>query len=94
MATPGVGFDCSGLTSWAWGQAGRGLPHSAAAQAAMLPSVPLADIQPGDLVFFYSPISHVGMYVGNGMMIHAPNTGDVVKLAPLRSGSIVKIGRP
>jgi cell wall-associated NlpC family hydrolase len=74
-ADPSVGFDCSGLTMWAWAQAGVSLPHSSAAQYAALPHVPLSDIQPGDLLFFYSPISHVALYVGGGMMIHARHPG-------------------
>ncbi len=74
-ANPSVGFDCSGLTMWAWAQAGVSLPHSSAAQYAALPHVPLSEIQPGDLLFFYSPISHVALYVGGGMMIHARHPG-------------------
>jgi cell wall-associated NlpC family hydrolase len=74
-ADPSVGFDCSGLTMWAWAQAGVYLPHSSAAQYAALPHVPLSEIQPGDLLFFYSPISHVALYVGGGMMIHARHPG-------------------
>jgi cell wall-associated NlpC family hydrolase len=74
-ASPGVSFDCSGLTSWAWGQAGVYLPHSSAMQAAMTPDVSYSDLQPGDLVFFYSPISHVGLYIGSGQMIDASHSG-------------------
>ena len=58
---------------WAWSHAGVYLPHSSAAQYASLPHVAQSDLQPGDLVFFYSPISHVGMYVGGGSMIHSPH---------------------
>jgi len=72
------GFDCSGLTMWAWGRAGVGLPHSAAMQYAMLPHVPQNDLQPGDLVFFYSPIDHVGIYIGGGLMIDANHAGGSV----------------
>jgi peptidoglycan DL-endopeptidase CwlO len=72
---PGVSFDCSGLTAWAWGQAGVYLPHSSAMQAATTPDVARADLQPGDLVFFYSPISHVGLYIGGGFMIDASHSG-------------------
>ena len=68
-ASPGVGFDCSGLTMWAWGQAGVSLPHYSRAQYASLPHVPLDQLQPGDLVFMGSPIHHVGMYIGNGQMV-------------------------
>jgi cell wall-associated NlpC family hydrolase len=74
-SSPGHSFDCSGLTMWAWGQAGVSLPHSSAMQAAMTPDVTLSQLQPGDLVFFYYPISHVGLYVGGGMMIDASHPG-------------------
>src|SRR5207247_7839132 len=63
-SSPKEGFDCSGLTMWSWGQAGVALPHSSAAQYAMLPHVSRCDLKPGDLLFFYSPISHVAIYVG------------------------------
>ncbi len=76
-------FDCSGLTSWAWRAAGVSLPHNAAAQRGSGSSVSRGALQPGDLVFFGSPAYHVGIYVGDGMMIHAPTTGDVVKMSPL-----------
>ena len=82
-ASPSTGFDCSGLTMWAWAHAGVSLPHSSAAQYASLPHVSQSDLQPGDLVFFYSPISHVGMYLGGGSMIHAPHTGSVVQIVPV-----------
>jgi len=73
-------FDCSGLTMMAWAQAGVGLPHSSSAQYSSGPHVSSSDLQPGDLVFYYSPISHVGIYIGNGLIIHAanPSTGVVV----------------
>lgn len=76
-------FDCSGLTSWAWRAAGVNLPHSAASQQGMGTPVSRDNLQPGDLVFFGSPAYHVGLYVGDGMMIHAPTSGDVVKMSPL-----------
>ena len=60
-SSPETGFDCSGFTMWAWSHAGVYLPHSSAAQFASLPQVAQSDLQPGDLVFFYSPISHVGI---------------------------------
>jgi cell wall-associated NlpC family hydrolase len=92
-ASPGVAFDCSGLTSWAWAQAGKYLPHQSGAQAAMLPHVSQADVRPGDLIFYYSPIGHVGMYIGNGQLIHAPRTGDVVKISAVSWSKVVVIGR-
>jgi cell wall-associated NlpC family hydrolase len=76
-------YDCSGLTSWAWGQAGVSLPHQSASQQGMGTPVGRDQLQPGDLVFFGSPAYHVGMYIGNGMMVHAPTSGDVVKISPL-----------
>ena len=73
-------FDCSGLTMMAWAQAGVGLPHSSSAQYGSGPHIASGALQPGDLVFYYQPISHVGMYIGNGMIVHAanPSTGVVV----------------
>ncbi len=94
--TPGVGFDCSGLTAWAWGQAGVPLPHYSGAQYADSTPVPLSDLQPGDLLF-YGPggSQHVAMYVGGGQMIEAPYTGAVVWITPLRLGDgFVGAGRP
>ena len=92
--SPGVAFDCSGLTKYAWGQAGVYLPHQSAAQYASLPHVPKDQAQPGDLVFYYSPIGHVGIYIGNGQMIHAPQTGDVVKISVVHWNKVVGVGRP
>jgi peptidoglycan DL-endopeptidase CwlO len=65
------GFDCSGLTSYAYAAAGVSLPHSSRAQSRLGTAVPRAELQPGDLVFFGSPVYHVGIYVGNGKMVHA-----------------------
>jgi peptidoglycan DL-endopeptidase CwlO len=79
-------FDCSGLTAYAYKAAGVSLPHSSAMQSRMGQAVSRDQLQPGDLVFFYSPVSHVGIYIGNGQMVHAPTSGDVVKVAPLMSG--------
>lgn len=78
-------FDCSGLTMYSWGQAGVSLPHNAADQQGMGSSVSQADLQPGDLVFFGSPAYHVAIYIGDGMIIHAPTSGDVVKIVSLSS---------
>jgi len=74
-ANPSVGFDCSGLTSWAWAQAGVYIPHSSAAQYSALPKVSLGSVQPGDLIFYYSPISHVALYIGGGQIVHARHPG-------------------
>jgi cell wall-associated NlpC family hydrolase len=72
-------WDCSGLTMRAWGSVGVSLPHSAGQQANRGRSVAKSDLQLGDLVFFYSPISHVGLYAGNGQVIHAPRPGKSVE---------------
>lgn len=76
-------WDCSGLTMKAWRAAGVAIPHSSRMQATYGNRVLLADLQAGDLVFFHSPISHVGIYLGGGFMLHAPHSGDVVKVARL-----------
>jgi cell wall-associated NlpC family hydrolase len=94
MAQPGVGFDCSGLTSWAWAQAGVSMPHQSAQQYASLPHVPVSSAQPGDLLFSYSPISHVGIYLGNGQQVHSPNSTTTVKVAPVRWENVVGAARP
>ena len=91
---PGVSFDCSGLTHYAWGQAGVYLPRNSRAQAAATPRVSPAAAQPGDLIFYYSPISHVGIYLGNGQLVHAPNSGTVVKVASVSWGKVTAVGRP
>lgn len=77
-------FDCSGLTSWAFKAAGVTLPRSSRQQATVGTPVPFDQLQPGDLVFFYEPISHVGIYVGDGKMINSPSTGDVVKYSTVQ----------
>jgi cell wall-associated NlpC family hydrolase len=82
-------FDCSGLTRMAWAQAGVSLPHNAAMQAGYGKRVGKDQLRPGDLVFFRSPIGHVGIYVGGGAMLHAPQTGDVVKIAPMHWSDFV-----
>lgn len=82
-ADPSVGFDCSGLTMWAWAQVGVSLPHSAAAQYAVLPHVSRDQLQPGDLLFFYTPISHVAMYTGGNTMIQATHPGVPVSEASI-----------
>ncbi|HSL11336.1 MAG TPA: NlpC/P60 family protein [Actinomycetota bacterium] len=74
-ASPGSGFDCSGLTSWAWAQAGVYLPHSASAQWGSLPRVSLSAIQPGDIVYYGNFGPHVALYIGGGQIIHARHPG-------------------
>jgi peptidoglycan DL-endopeptidase CwlO len=92
--SPETGFDCSGFTMWAWAHAGVYLPHSSASQYASFPQVAQSDLQAGDLLFFYSPISHVGMYVGGGQMIHSPQTGSVVSVVSVYWDSFVGAARP
>ena len=93
-STPGVAFDCSGLTAWAWGTAGVSLPHQSRNQYSSVPHVSASDAQPGDLIFYYSPISHVGIYLGGGMMIHSPQTGTSVSYTQVRWNKVVGVGRP
>ncbi len=78
----------------AWGQAGVSLPHSSGAQYSSGPHVSASDLQPGDLVFYYSPISHVGMYIGNGLIVHAANPGSGVLVSDLYSMPYVGAVRP
>ena len=74
-------FDCSGLMMMAWAQAGISLPHSSSAQYGIGRHVSSGDLQPGDLVFYYSPISHVAMYIGNGLIVEAANPGAGVRVS-------------
>jgi len=87
-------FDCSGLTMMAWAQAGVSLPHSSSAQYSSGPHVAESDLQPGDLVFYYSPISHVGMYIGNGLIVNAENPSSGVRVTGLHSMPYVGAVRP
>lgn len=81
-ASPSSGFDCSGLTMYVFAQIGMSLPHYAAAQYGLGQAVSKSDLQAGDLVFFRG-LGHMGMYIGGGNFIHAPRTGDVVKISSL-----------
>jgi cell wall-associated NlpC family hydrolase len=87
-------YDCSGLTMRAWGMAGVALPHSSSAQRGVGTPVSESDLRPGDLVFYYSPISHVGMYIGNGMIVNALNPSAGVRVSPLHSMPYVGAVRP
>jgi len=86
-------YDCSGLTMRAWAQAGVALPHSSAAQYGVGRHISASELQPGDLIFYYSPISHVSIYIGNGQRVSATHTGDYVRVQSLGS-SIVGFTRP
>ncbi len=81
---PGA-FDCSGLTMMAYRAAGVSLPHSSSAQYGSGQHISASSLQPGDLVFYYSPIHHVGIYIGGGMIVHAANPGSGVQYASLYS---------
>lgn len=93
-AEPGVAFDCSGLTAWAWGQAGVSLPHQSRRQYGVVAHVPKDQARPGDLIFYYSPIGHVGLYLGNGQMVHAPQAGSTVSVTTVHWNKVVGVGRP
>jgi len=89
----GVGpdcFDCSGLSMMAWAQAGVAMPHGSYAQQAEFPAVSMDQLQPGDLVFW---AGHVGIYVGDGSVLHAPHTGTVVQITPIWPG-VIGAARP
>jgi peptidoglycan DL-endopeptidase CwlO len=83
-AAPG-GFDCSGLVMWAFQQAGIALPHSSQALAHGGQPVSLSDLQPGDVLTFYSDASHAGLYIGDGLMVHSSTYGVPVRVVPMNS---------
>jgi cell wall-associated NlpC family hydrolase len=87
-------FDCSGLTMMAWAQAGVALPHSSSAQMSSGTPVSLSALQPGDLVFYYSPVSHVGIYIGNGQIAHAANPSTGVQITGVSSMPVSGAVRP
>jgi len=93
-ATENEAFDCSGLTMWAWQQAGVSLPHQSRRQFSSSPRIPVEYIEPGDLIFFYNPITHVGIYVGDGMMVDAPGVGRSVRLTAVSWNKVVGVTRP
>jgi cell wall-associated NlpC family hydrolase len=80
-------FDCSGLTQYSYSAAGVALPHSSSMQSGMGVPVSVSDLQPGDLLFYYSPVSHVAMYIGNGQMVHASTSGTPVQVVSFDSMS-------
>lgn len=89
-------FDCSGLTMWSWRAGGRSLPHSAQAQYNVTTHISMADLAPGDLLFFgksTSSIHHMGMYVGDGQMIEASQTGTPVRYRSISRSDLVGLGR-
>jgi cell wall-associated NlpC family hydrolase len=82
-ATGPNAFDCSGLVKWSFAKVGRQLPRTSRAQAGVGKPVSRKDLQPGDLVFFYKPISHVGIYIGDGKIVHASRRGEPVKISDM-----------
>jgi cell wall-associated NlpC family hydrolase len=90
-ASPATGFDCSGLVMYVYAQLGIQLPHQSAAQYGYGAPVARDQLQPGDLVF-YDGLSHVAIYIGNGQVVHAPRTGDVVRIVPLSQGGGSYVG--
>ena len=86
-ASPATGFDCSGLCSYAYGKIGKSVPHYTGAIWASFPQVPRDQLQPGDMVFFRPDLGHAGMYIGGGQYVHAPQTGDVVKVSSVNGRS-------
>jgi len=93
-ATGPNAYDCSGLTQAAWKSAGVSLPRTTYTQINAGTRVPQSQLRPGDLVFFYSGISHVGLYIGNGQMIHAPHPGAPVRIAPVAEMPFAGATRP
>ncbi|WP_422772409.1 NlpC/P60 family protein [Plantactinospora sp. WMMC1484] len=90
---PGA-YDCSGLTLAAWRQGGVSLPHNARAQRGQTKRISRSDLRPGDLVFYYADLSHVGMYVGDGWIVHASRAGEPIKMKRMDDGQIHSFGRP
>ncbi|MFE5089925.1 NlpC/P60 family protein [Streptomyces sp. NPDC056638] len=87
-------YDCSGLTSQAWAAAGRPIPRTSQEQWRLLPHIAIKDMRPGDLIIYHGDASHVGMYVGDGAIIHAPRPGRNVTLAGAGSMQILGVVRP
>jgi peptidoglycan DL-endopeptidase CwlO len=91
-ASPSVGFDCSGLVVWAYAQIGITLEHFTGDLWNEVVHEPYSQIKPGDLVFFYADIQHVGIYIGGGMMVDAPTFGQVVQIQPVSDDPLVGQG--
>ncbi|MFF5495453.1 NlpC/P60 family protein [Streptomyces aquilus] len=87
-------YDCSGLTSQAWGHAGRPIPRTSQEQWAELPRIPLRELRPGDLVVYFPKATHVAIYLGAGQVVQAPRTGEKVKVSPLASHPVLGAVRP
>ncbi|MET9131598.1 C40 family peptidase [Streptomyces antibioticus] len=87
-------YDCSGLTSEAWGHAGTPIPRTSQEQWARLPRIPLNRLRPGDLVLYFPEATHVALYLGDGMVVQAPRTGERVKISPIASNPVLGAVRP
>ena len=87
-------YDCSGLTSEAWDHAGKPIPRTSQEQWAQLPRIPLDELRPGDLVVYFPEATHVAMYLGEGMVIQAPRTGEKVKVSPIAANPLLGAVRP
>ncbi|WP_030353398.1 NlpC/P60 family protein [Streptomyces scopuliridis] len=87
-------YDCSGLTSQAWAAAGRPIPRTSQEQWRLLPRIDIKDMRPGDLIIYHQDASHVGMYIGDGAIVHAPRPGRNVTLAGAGSMRILGVVRP
>ncbi|MFI1416215.1 NlpC/P60 family protein [Streptomyces sp. NPDC020707] len=87
-------YDCSGLTSRAWTDAGRPIPRTSQEQWARLPRVPLSDLRPGDLVVYFPEATHVAMYLGDGLVVQAPRPGARIKVSPLAANPVLGAVRP
>ncbi|MEU3611529.1 C40 family peptidase [Streptomyces sp. NPDC006872] len=87
-------YDCSGLTSEAWGHAGTAIPRTSEEQWARLPRIPLTELRPGDLVIYFPEATHVAMYLGEGKVVQAPRTGEKVKISPIASFPVLGAVRP
>ncbi|WP_078947729.1 C40 family peptidase [Streptomyces griseus] len=87
-------YDCSGLTSQAWADAGTPIPRTSQQQWAQLPRIPLEELRPGDLVIYFPDATHVAIYAGEGWVIQAPRTGETVKLSPIASNPVLGAVRP
>jgi cell wall-associated NlpC family hydrolase len=90
---PGA-YDCSGLTSQAWGHAGRPIPRTSQEQWAQLPHIPLNDLRPGDLVIYFPKATHVALYLGDGLVVQAPRPGTDVKVSPIAANPLLGAVRP
>jgi peptidoglycan DL-endopeptidase CwlO len=87
-------YDCSGLTSQAWAEAGREIPRTSQEQWAQLPRVSLRSLRPGDLVIYFPKATHVAIYLGDGMVVQAPRPGTKVKVSPIASNPLIGAVRP